>query len=266
MYDKFNRRINYLRVSVTDRCNLRCVYCMPAEGIQLMQHEDILSFGEIVEIVKEAVSMGVDKIRITGGEPLVRKGIVELVKMVSQIDGIKDFGMTTNGIYLEKYAQELADAGLHRINVSLDTMNPEKYREVTRVGNLDSVLKGIEAAKKAGLEPIKINCVIKQSSDEPDAQAVAKYCTENGLNIRFIREMDLEKGTFWKVKGGDGGDCKICNRLRVTSDGKIKPCLFSDIEYSVREYGVKQALDKALGNKPKSGTISVKNKFSNVGG
>lgn len=266
MYDKYNRRINYLRVSVTDRCNLRCVYCMPAEGIQLMEHEDILSFDEITEIVREAVAMGIDKIRITGGEPLVRKGIVNLVKMISRIEGIKDFGMTTNGIYLGKYAQDLADAGLHRINVSLDTMDPVKYKSITRVGDLDSVLKGIDAAKKAGLEPIKINCVIKKSLDEPDAQDVVKYCVENGLKVRFIREMDLEKGTFWKVNGGDGGDCKICNRLRVTSDGKIKPCLFSDIEYSVREYGVKQALDKALGNKPKSGTLSVKSKFSNIGG
>lgn len=266
MYDKFNRKINYLRVSVTDRCNLRCVYCMPAEGVHLMGHEDILSFDEIIEVVREAVALGVDKIRITGGEPLVRRGIIDLVKMISRIKGIKDFGMTTNGIYLEKYAQQLADAGLQRINVSLDTIDPEKYKTITRLGDLNNVLKGIEAAKKAGLVPIKINCVIKKSSNEPDAQAVAKYCSKNGLKIRFIREMDLEKGAYWKVKGGDGGDCKICNRLRLTSDGKIKPCLFSDIEYSVREYGVKQALDKALGNKPISGSISLKNKFSKVGG
>lgn len=266
MYDKFNRKINYLRVSVTDRCNLRCVYCMPADGVQLMAHDDILSFNEITEVVSEAVAMGVDKIRITGGEPLVRRGIIDLVKMIGRIKGIKDFGMTTNGIFLEKYAQQLADAGLHRINVSLDTMDSSKYKMITRVGDLNSVLKGIEAAKRAGLEPIKINCVIKKTSNEPDAQDVARFCAENNLKIRFIREMDLEKGTFWKVNGGDGGDCKICNRLRLTSDGKIKPCLFSDIEYSVREYGTKQALDKALGNKPISGTISVKNKFSNIGG
>lgn len=266
MYDKFNRKINYLRVSVTDRCNLRCTYCMPAEGVQLMGHSDILRFDEIVEVVREAVNMGIDKVRITGGEPLVRKGIVELVKQIGEIEGIKDFAMTTNGIYLSDYAHQLVEAGLQRVNISLDTLNPEKYKQITRVGKLENVLKGIEVAKEAGLNPIKINCVVKESSEEPDAKEVAAFCERNGLKIRYIREMDLEKGQFWKVKGGEGGACHICNRLRLTSDGKIKPCLFSDIEFDVREYGAKGALEKALGNKPKSGTISLKNKFSKVGG
>ncbi len=266
MYDRFNRKINYLRVSVTDRCNLRCTYCMPAEGVQLMEHDDILRFDEIAEVVQEAVSMGVDKVRITGGEPLVRKGIIDLVRQIGQIKEIKDFAMTTNGILLPKYAQQLVGAGLHRVNISLDTLNPEKYKQVTRVGRLEDVLKGIEAAKNAGLNPIKINCVIKESSEELDAKEVAAFCEQNGLKIRYIREMDLEKGLFWKVNGGEGGACNICNRLRLTSDGKIKPCLFSDVEFDIREDGVKGALDKALGNKPKSGTSSIKNKFSNVGG
>lgn len=266
MYDKFNRKINYLRVSVTDRCNLRCAYCMPAEGVQLMEHNDILRFDEIVEVVQLAVEMGVEKVRITGGEPLVRKGIIDLVKQIGQIDGIKDFAMTTNAVFLPKYAYELVAAGLQRVNISLDTLNPEKYKSLTRVGSLDNVLNGIEFAKKAGLNPIKINCVIKESHEEKDAQDVTAFCKENDLDIRYIREMDLEKGQFWKVKGGEGGACNICNRLRLTSDGKIKPCLFSDIEYDVREYGAKGALERALGNKPKSGTTSFKNKFSNVGG
>jgi len=266
MLDKFNRRINYLRISVTDRCNLRCVYCMPAEGIHLMEHDEILSFDEILEVVKEAVAQGIDKVRITGGEPLVRKGIVDLVRMIAQINGIKDFGMTTNGIYLDKFAQPLFDAGLQRINISLDTMNAEKYKALTRLGDINMVLKGIDAAKKAGLNPIKINCVIKESSNEKDAQEVAEFCSKNDLKIRYIREMDLEKGQFWKVQGGEGGACQICNRLRLTSNGKIKPCLFSDLEYDVRELGVKQALGFALGNKPKSGTHSQINKFSNIGG
>ncbi len=266
MFDKFNRRINYLRISVTDRCNLRCVYCMPAEGIQLMEHDEILSFDEIIDVVKEAVDQGIDKIRITGGEPLVRKGIVDLVRMIAQIKGIKDFGMTTNGIYLDKFSQPLFDAGLQRINISLDTMDAAKYKAVTRLGDISMVLKGIEAAKKAGLAPIKINCVIKESSNEKDAQEVAEFCSNNNLKIRYIREMDLEKGQFWKVQGGEGGACQICNRLRLTSNGKIKPCLFSDLEYDVRELGVKQAINLALGNKPKSGTNSLVNKFSNIGG
>jgi GTP 3',8-cyclase len=266
MYDRFNRKINYLRVSVTDRCNLRCTYCMPSEGVQLMGHDDILRFDEIVEVVREAVNMGVDKVRITGGEPLVRKGIVDLVKLIGEIEGVKDFAMTTNGILLPKYAHHLVEAGLQRVNISLDTLDPEKYEKITRVGRLKDVLEGIEAAKEAGLSPIKINCVIQESEEEPDAREVATYCEQNGLKIRYIREMDLEKGQFWKVKGGEGGACNICNRLRLTSDGKIKPCLFSDIEYDIREFGAKGALEKALGSKPKSGTTSLKNKFSKVGG
>ena len=266
MYDKYNRRINYMRISVTDRCNLRCVYCMPAEGIKLISHEEILSFYEIYEVARVAVSMGVDKIRITGGEPLVRKDIIKLVGMIASLDGLKDFGLTTNGIYLPKYAQQLADAGLHRVNISLDTMDAEKYKQITRLGDINDVFKGIEAAKKAGLKPIKINCVIQKSSQEPDAQDVARFCKENGLQVRFIREMDLETGQFWRVQGGDGGECKICNRLRLTSNGKIRPCLFSDLEYDVRILGVEKAISLAVGNKPKSGTVSMKGKFSNVGG
>lgn len=265
MYDKYKRRINYLRISVTDRCNLRCVYCMPAEGIKLISHNEILSYDEIFEVAKTAVSLGVDKIRITGGEPLVRKDIVELVRMIGTL-GLKDFGMTTNGIYLKKYAQALKDAGLHRVNISLDTTDPERYRKITRLGDINQVFEGIEAAKKAGLTPIKINCVIKKSKDEPDAQLVAKFCEENDLQIRYIREMDLETGQFWRVQGGDGGECSICNRLRLTSNGKIRPCLFSDLEYDVRTLGAEKAIRMAVGEKPKNGTVAMKVKFSNIGG
>jgi len=162
MYDKFNRKINYLRISVTDRCNLRCTYCMPETGIQLLQHSDIISFEEIVDVVKLSVGLGIDKIRITGGEPLARKGIVDLVAMIAEIPGINDFGLTTNGILLKKYAKELKEAGLHRVNVSLDTLNPEKYHQITRLGNIEDVLEGISEAQKIGLTPVKINCVIKK--------------------------------------------------------------------------------------------------------
>ena len=266
MYDKFNRSINYLRIAVTDRCNLRCVYCMPEEGVPLLKHEEILSFDEIVNVAKAAVRKGVDKIRITGGEPLVRKGIVDLVKMISEIDGISDFSMTTNAILLEQFAENLAKAGLQRVNISLDTVNPEKFKEITRGGDIQSVFRGITAAKIAGLEPIKINCVIKENKLEPDAVEVAKYCQENGLHVRFIKEMDLEKGEFSIVHGGSGGDCGICNRLRLTSNGMIKPCLFSDIHYSVRELGADRAIDLAIGNKPQSGHTNITGKFYNIGG
>jgi len=266
MYDRFNRPINYLRVSVTDRCNLRCTYCMPAEGIEMMEHSDILRFHEIVDTVKYAVSVGVDKVRITGGEPLVRKGIVDLVSMIAKIEGIKDLGMTTNGVLLTDFAQDLADAGLQRVNISLDTMNPVTYNKITRIGDINQVFKGIEAAKKAGLTPIKINCVIKKSADEPDAVEVAKFCEENNLHIRYIKEMNLETGSFSLVEGGTGGNCSICNRLRLTANGDIMPCLFSDLRFNIRELGIEKAFEQALGKKPKSGHIASNSQFYNVGG
>ncbi len=239
---------------------------MPAEGVQLMPHEEILSFSEIVETIKYVVSRGVDKIRITGGEPLVRKGIIDLVAMIAKLDGIKDFGMTTNGILLDKYAQALADAGLHRVNVSLDTLDAVKYKKITRLGDINKVFKGIAAAKKAGLNPVKINCVISELSDESDTNAVAKYCKEHDLQVQYIEQMDLEKGSFSIVDGGTGGNCEICNRLRLTAKGDIMPCLFSDITYNVRQLGVEKAVELALKNKPQSGHHSTINKFYNIGG
>lgn len=266
MLDRFDRTINYLRISVTDRCNLRCVYCMPEEGIKLIDHSSVLSFEEIAEFTKIAVEMGISKVRITGGEPLVRKGIVNLVQMIFMIDGIKDLSMTTNGLLLDKYAQQLKDAGLQRVNISLDTIDERKFAAITRDGNINEVKKGIEAAKNAGLNPIKINCVIKKSLNEPDALAVKKYCDEHGLEARFIYEMDIEKGEFGVVHGGSGGDCANCNRLRLTSDGFLKPCLFSDISINIREVDYKEALSLALEQKPACGNSSTTHKFYNIGG
>ncbi|HPG32797.1 MAG: GTP 3',8-cyclase MoaA [Lentimicrobiaceae bacterium] len=266
MYDSFDRKINYLRISVTDRCNLRCIYCMPEEGIKMLQHNEVLSFEEIDEITRIAVSMGVNKVRITGGEPLVRKGIVSLIEMLGKIEGITDLSMTTNGILLDKYAALLKKAGLHRINVSLDSLNPEKFRKLTRGGDLSHVLSGIEAAKKAGLTPIKINCVVQKSSEEPDAVRVADYCHRNGLQVRFIHQMSLTEGHFSVVEGGSGGDCSTCSRLRLTANGKLMPCLFSDLEFDVREMGIQRAIQAALDNKPACGSMNLSGEFYNIGG
>lgn len=266
MYDLYNRRINYLRISVTDRCNLRCRYCMPEEGVKLISHTEILSFEEITEFVRVAVSMGVDKVRLTGGEPLVRKGITGLVRMLSSIEGVRDLSMTTNGTLLKTYARELAAAGLRRVNVSLDTLDPAKYHFITRGGNLRDVLEGIDAAIEAGLTPVRINCVVKVSSGEQDAVAVARYGKEKGLDVRFIRQMDLEGGEFSIVEGGEGGNCAACNRLRLTSDGRVKPCLFNDIEFDVRELGAEKALRLAVDNKPACGTSNITGRFYNIGG
>ena len=266
MYDKYNRKINYLRISVTDRCNLRCTYCMPETGIELLDHKDILSFEEIKQIIKTAVKLGIDKIRLTGGEPLIRKDIVRLVSMIANIKGIKDLAMSTNGILLEQFAQPLVKAGLQRINISLDTLNPTKYTELTRGGDIKKVFKGIEAARNANLAPIKINCVVMHSSDESDAQKVKIFCNENNLQIRFIHQMDIKTGKFSIVEGGEGGNCSRCNRLRLTSNGMMKPCLFNDLEYDVRKLGAEQAIIKAVESKPEYGTLSTKNKFYSIGG
>jgi cyclic pyranopterin phosphate synthase len=264
--DRYNRNISYLRISVTDRCNLRCVYCMPEEGIRLLSHKDILSFDEIKAFTEAAVSKGVTKVRITGGEPLVRKGITTLVSMLSEIKGISDLSMTTNGILLKQFAGELRAAGLHRINISLDTIDPAKFRAVTRIGNISDVFEGIEAAKAAGLLPVKINCVVKESKDEEEARGVARFCIDNNLEIRYIRQMDLVKGHFSAVDGGTGGDCQSCNRLRLTSNGKLKPCLFNDIEFDIRELGFEKAINLAADLKPECGSRNRTGTFYNIGG
>ena len=266
MYDRYNRHINYLRISVTDRCNLRCRYCMPEEGVNLMHHHDILTFEEITEVVKVAVGLGVDKFRITGGEPLVRKDIVTLIAMIAAVRGVKDLSMTTNGIFLEEFALPLKVAGLSRVNISLDTTNEDKFKTITRGGDLNRVLKGIEAARKAGLEPIKINCVVYNSSSEENAQQVKEFCRINKLQVRFIHQMNLETGEFSVVEGGEGGNCQLCNRLRLTANGMVKPCLFDEEEFSVRKMGAERALLEALNIKPLNGCLNTKGSFYNIGG
>ncbi len=155
MLDRFNRKINYLRISITDRCNLRCTYCMPECGVDLISHKKVLTFEEITEIARTGVKLGIDKVRITGGEPLVRRGVVDLVKMISEIPGILDFSLTTNGTLLNQFAESLAKAGLHRVNISLDTLNPDRYKEITRIGDINSVLKGIRCSQKSWIKSNK---------------------------------------------------------------------------------------------------------------
>jgi GTP 3',8-cyclase len=167
---------------------------------------------------------------------------------------------------LETLAIPLQEAGLQRVNISLDCINADYYREITRGGDIQKVLRGIDAARQAGLNPVKINCVIKESPIEEAARDVNDYCQHNGLEVRFIHQMDLENGEFYYVQGGSGGDCPRCNRLRLTANGMIKPCLFNDMEYSVRELGIRQALQLALENKPVCGTYSLTREFYNIGG
>jgi cyclic pyranopterin phosphate synthase len=238
---------------------------MPVQGVVLKPHGDILSFEEITELVSVAVSLGVNKVRLTGGEPLVRRDIIDLVHRISAIPGIDDFSMTTNGVLLPKFAVRLKAAGIHRLNISLDTLDPEKFRIITRIGSLADTLAGIEAACSTEFSKIKLNCVISSSPDEPDARAVSEFGRKKNLEVRFIRKMTPSTGEFWQVLGGDGGNCANCNRLRVSSDGHIFPCLFSDLKYSVRELGPKGALLAAVEAKPEAGHLS-NNKFYMIGG
>lgn len=239
---------------------------MPEEGIQLLHHSDILTFDEITNFTRVAVENGVSKVRITGGEPLVRKGITALVRMINDIGGITDLSMTTNGILLKQYALELKAAGLHRVNISLDTIDPVKFAAITREGNVYDVLEGIEAAIKAELLPVKINCVIKESKEETEAKSVTEYCSGKGLEIRYIRQMDLVRGHFSTVDGGTGGDCVLCNRLRLTANGKLKPCLFDNIEFDIRNLGFEKAFKMAVELKPACGSVNDTGAFYNIGG
>lgn len=266
MLDQYNRKINYLRISVTDRCNMRCLYCMPEKGISLLNNVDIITFEEIVDVIRAAVDLGINKIRLTGGEPLVRRGIIDLIAMISDIDGVKDLAMTTNGILLECYARQLVLAGLKRVNISLDTINPQKYKNITRGGKIGNVLRGIIAAKDAGLNPIKINCVLMNSYNTTDRYELEEFCSRHDLQLRFIHQMNLKTGKFNVVDGGNGGDCNICNRLRLTANCLIKPCLFNNIGYNIREIGTASAIRNAVENKPLYGTLNYSNEFYNIGG
>ena len=198
LVDDFNRHINYLRISITDRCNLRCAYCMSPEGVDHIDHGDVLSYEEIVRIAQIAVSEGITKIRITGGEPLVRKGVVNLIQLLSHIEGITDLSMTTNGVLLADYAQALFDAGLKRVNVSMDSLNPDLFREITRGGDLSLVWKGIEKAADVGLHPIKINVVTIQGFNEGEIADFARLTMEHTYHVRFIEFMPVGNGNGWE--------------------------------------------------------------------
>lgn len=230
-----------------------------------MRHEDILTFEEIETVVRAGAMLGIDKIRLTGGEPLVRRGILTLVEKIGAIKAIRDFAMTTNGAFLSEFAGPLRRAGLMRLNISLDTLDPQRYGAITRCGDLARVLDGIDAAMAAGFDQIKLCCVVNESAEEADAKEVGVFAAARGLSVQFIRKMDMASGRFWPVIGGNGGDCVRCNRLRLSSDGFIYPCLFSDLRYSVRNMGPEEALRQAVEHKPASGHKSA-NHFYAIGG
>jgi cyclic pyranopterin phosphate synthase len=279
--DTFGRIHDNLRISITDRCNVRCFYCMPEAGVEYMPHSEILTFEEIERFVRVAVSLGVTKVRVTGGEPLVRKGLPVLIRMLSAIPGIRDLALTTNGVLLAKQAEALYDAGLRRLNVHLDTLNRERFLRITRRDDLDKVLEGLEVARQLGMGPIKINAVAVKNLVEPDIVPLAHFGREHGIEIRYIEFMPLDAQGLWsrnnvltageiietlsrevaplieipdrdarapatEYRYADGLGtvgfiasvsrpfCLNCNRIRLTSDGKLRYCLFAIEETDVK--------------------------------
>ena len=196
LVDRFNRRIDYLRISVTDRCNLRCLYCMPECGITNKRHEELLTFEEIARVVRVAASLGIKRVRLTGGEPLVRKGIVELVGSLSRINGIEDISMTTNGILLNEYAVRLKEAGLKRVNISLDTLDAGRYRSITRFGELEDVEDALRKAVKIGLSPVKINALLLDGMTKDEVYRFFALTLEDPIHVRFLEFMPVN--SFYK--------------------------------------------------------------------
>lgn len=315
--DQHGRTIDYLRISVTDRCNLRCLYCMPEEGVSWKPHDAMLSIEEIVEFVRIAASEGFKRIRLTGGEPLVRKGIVELVKEIHDIPGIESVAMTTNGVLLPQMAHDLKLAGLSRVNISLDTLDAEQFKHITRRGNINEVFAGIDAALEQGFKPVKLNAVVVRSLHQ-DLLAFTRMSIDRPLHVRFIEYMPVGESSgndglgwtkedtipneelialineqaraaglgelkaitsrsdapdgwgparYYQYEGALGTVgfisalsrhfCGECNRLRLTAEGELLPCLFSDERYDTKAAlrsgdtkQVREVLREALGSKP----------------
>ena len=312
--DHYHREITYLRVSVTDRCNLRCVYCVPARNFQPLNHHDILTFEETKAIIEAAVAVGIRKVRFTGGDPLVRKGIVNLVESVTCLKGLKDVSITTNGILLKELAGPLFSAGIRRINVSLDTLNPLTFRKITGIDAFHDVIEGIEVAESVGFSPIRINVVVMKGMNDSELEAFAEMSVTKPYQVRFIEYMPIGNDHVWtpekfiptaEMKGrieklgplmllqrsqwdgpveryrlsesrGEIGFisplsqhfCPCCDRLRLTADGKLRPCLFSQTEVDIKTpmrtganaAQLEQLIQQAIDIKPKQHYATTYNK------
>ncbi|MBN1269895.1 MAG: radical SAM protein [Kiritimatiellae bacterium] len=266
MQDPYQRTIDYLRISLTDRSNLRGSYTMPLKYSEPVPEDRLLTVDEIVKVVRVAVKYGFRKFRLTGGEPLLRPDVVKIVEVLAPIGGVDDLSMTTNGTLLAEMAKSLAHAGLKRVNVGLNTMDPNRFAAMTQGGDLYQVVAGVCAAAAAGLKPIRLNCMVERSSREKSAQEVARFAAEHGFEVRFARRMNFLTGEFWPVEGGQGGHCAKCNRLRLSCDGAFHACLFSAQGFSIRKLGVETALKQAIEAKPESGRSCSGQGFYAVGG
>ena len=320
LFDSFGRHINYLRISVTDRCNLRCIYCMPPEGILLIPRSKILSYEEISTVVQVVARLGINKVRLTGGEPLVRAELPKLVGMLSQIEGVDEVSLTTNGTLLKKYVVELKQAGLRRVNVSLDTLKADRFQYITRLGKLKDVLEGIETARDIGFQPVKINMVVMRGINDDEVLNFANMTYKEGWHVRFIELMPFASvvdfvpsdeirrhimllgllepclpitgngpARYYRLSGAKGTVgfispitepfCSSCNRMRLTSDGKFRPCLLEDGEIDLKKplrsnasmQEIKTLVLKAVTSKPEhhrlvDSTVFIKRKMCQIGG
>jgi GTP 3',8-cyclase len=264
MLDSYGREIGYLRVSVTDRCNLRCRYCMPEEGVELLRHGDILSFERIALVVAAAARLGFRKVRLTGGEPLARLGLPNLVSLIAAVPEVETIGMTTNATLLAPVAADLKARGLGSVNVSLDTTDPERYREITRGGRIEDALEGIRAAIAAGL-PVKLNVVVgPDAGDDPDA--VRAYADSIGARVQLIARYRLDR------EKKDGGEydrpppCARCDRLRLLANGVLRPCLHGEVEVPVDFSDIEGSIRRAVGAKPARGLACTDLEVGQIGG
>lgn len=300
MKDKYGRIIKYLRLSVTDLCNCRCIYCMPEQGVRKKSHADILTIEELTGIAQAAYSLGITKIRLTGGEPLVRRGIITLCRNIRDISPDIELGMTTNGSLLPSMAAQLKDAGLDRLNISLDTLDREAYKRITRGGSLDDVLDGIKAAQEAGFRNIKLNCVIIGGVNDSAVSDMIQLTGENDVQVRFIELMPIgvakgwdksrfislsslenylkntaqmhldgvarvyrlsgHKGTVGLISPISDSFCPRCDKIRVTADGRLKPCLHSDTEINLKGLSgeeLKKAIISGIELKPQGHSLSL---------
>ena len=266
MFDRYNREIYYLRISVTDKCNLRCTYCMPAEGVPHKSHEELLSFEEIEQIVAAAVELGFRKFRLTGGEPLVRRGIVELVTMLKTMPGTEFLGMTTNGTLLAPVAADLRAAGLDGINISLDTLDARRYTAITRGGRLEDVLSGVEAALAAGFTQLKLNTVVDESTTAAELEDLTEFCRERGIKLQRIRQYSLLEAKSDEAEFERPPRCGECNRLRLTCDGFFKPCLHSNTEIPVDFGNIAASIRQTVDAKPDQGAECSTRPMAAIGG
>jgi cyclic pyranopterin phosphate synthase len=241
---------------------------MPAEGVALKQHAEILSYEQIAAIAREAVALGVTKIRLTGGEPLVRRNIESLVQTIAAIPGLEEVTMTTNGIRLPSLAPALKEAGLGRVNISVDSLDPEHYRTITRGGDLEAALRGVDAAVDAGLTPVKINMVILPDTPDSDIEAMRAYCEVRGLALQKITQFSLEDrdDLDTRIETERPPRCASCNRIRLTADGILRPCLFSNEGVPVNFDDIRGSLLQAVGIKPEAGTQCTDRAMVAIGG